>query len=390
MLLAAAFTVVATVADPSPAFVTMVRDVAIPETYTYPLPRIAPGTLLPCMHTRPIGHSVLCYDSGGPPRLALLPHRTEWGLATAKSWLHDAALPSNTVAVLNAVDLEAGTVRLGRGDIYPIVATNADTVTIRFTFADFRKDIRLKRGDVEPATMPPPPQLTREDDVLAALKLAEAHQKELKAKLRDAIRRRERLLSALESLRVTEVENEKLRAEIAAVASSYRKLAEWKPSGSDALDTLVALLRSVIEEQDNLNRQVRTAQLEIEPLRFVQALLLSAKTATEESKVELAGREAEREALIAGPDSETTGERYDMERALEETRKEHAELTRLLTQTELGTSEIRMLFELVMSLRAENDMLNERVADLMAEIEAARASLAEPDDEAEPPETHSP
>lgn len=337
------------------------------------------------------GYLVVCRDEAGDARAALLPFRTEWGLLTARSSEHDLTLPAESVRVLEDCALRPGACLLRAGRDYPVVSTSDTSVTVRYTVGDLSRDLTVarSRADVRKATRPPAAPM--EDQLQAALEKSDALQRELQGKLTDSERRREKLNEMLARLRLNEIENARLAAEVQRSSTAYRTLSQWKPQDAKAFEEAKRALAEAIQSRAEVEAGLQAAQIEVEPLRELRSRLLETEADTQGLRTELAGRLTEAEALIANRrGEEAASNRAELLAFLDKARQERSDVTGTLTQTEFDRLDGSLLFAQLKTIKTENARLNARIDELLTQLAELREGLKAPDPGAPAPAATAP
>jgi hypothetical protein len=360
----------------SPDVAVMRVTLALADLRPAPLQKALRSQVLTRAGETAEGYVVVCRDAEGDARMGLLPFRSEWGQVTARSSEHDATLPAGTVRVLQDIPLRPGVCLLEAGRDYPVVCTSASSVTVRYTAGDFSRDLMLVRGqaDVRPALRAEPVPL--EQQLQAALETSDARQRALQDELRLSELRREKLFAALSRLRLNEVENARLAAELQRSGDAYEALGRWTPRNPQALDKAVRALAKAIRDRSGVEAGLQAAQIEAEPLRELLTRLLETEAGSHGLRADLAGRQAELDVLASSRLGEdAAARRTELLGLLDRARKDRLDASGSLTQTEFDRMDGSLLFDQLKAIKAENARINGRIAELLEQLAELREAL---------------
>ena len=355
------------------------------------LPAAQPGDLLVQAGQTAEGYLVVCRDGAGDARAALLPFRTEWGLLTARSSEHDPSLPAGTVQVIQATGLRPGACLLLAGRDYPVVSTSATSVTVRYTAGALSRDLTIARNRADVHAAPSPQPMAAEDQLQVALEKSDALQRDLQDRLADSERRRGKLSDILARLRLNDVENTRLAAELQRSSSVYQALGQWNPQDPKAFDEAKQAMTEAIRVRAEVEAGLQAVQIEAEPLRELRSRLLDTEAETQGLRADLAGRQSEAEMLMANRRGEDAAAAHaELLTFLDQARQERSDLAGTLTQTEFDRIDGALLFDQLKAIKTENARLNTRIDELLTQLAGLREALKAPNPGAPTPPATTP
>jgi hypothetical protein len=351
------------------------RDLRLEDDGTGPLPEVSAGEVYPCPAVVASGFVLLCRTEGGGQRLALLPVRDPWGRVTARAWLYDLSMPSNTVSIQTAQPLKPGYVPLKQGKTLPVVASDGRAYTLRYVFRDYVRDVVVEREDL--VFHPPPPPETdpaKRKELALAQRLEAMREREeaLRMRLQTAMENTSRIVSLLQEMDRTSIETAGLQAEISRHEKMYRALAMSEELEPGARRETAARIAEAAQQHGAAETGLERLRRETAAMRDLRSRL----HAIENDLAMTLGSAAAEEATLRGlVKAVGVPGLKDLQQRLGETAGRLAEQNAQLSrQTEQMTA-AGWMTALLGQLADENVGLRERVAELQAELQALKDNL---------------
>lgn len=334
------------------------------------------------------GYLIVCRDAANLPRIAFLPSQDEWGHATARVWLSDTALQTNTIVIRQPLPLQSGFLYIRKGHRYPVLHIDQAAYTIAYTYGDFSRRVVVAKKDADFEVLPPPaaddrPQ--RFSDLEQTLKIARNDQDELREQLAAADLRRSGLLALLKQVGVADRERARLEAMVARAEAAYKSLLAYRPAYKKELAAWQRELTDVYRGLGSIFSSIEQLQMDIEPVRLMQRR--RQKTREEVTERE---RTQQREASThrAVLEDDTVPDLEEVEQALTVEIQDHAVLDEQVRRLETEKGLVAKVLAELKTVQAQNETLNGKIEALTDELEQLREEVGqvlEKDDPGEEP-----
>ena len=398
-------TAIADETAPVLGYAVMRRDRAIPEKGEHKFPMPPKGTILYSPKASATGYLVVWDDTEGEPRMAVLPFRDQYGRATAKAWLYDAGMETNTVEVRIPMPLRLGYIPLMRGRKYSIIASDADSYTLRYDFHGLARTITIDSDEAVVELPPPPerdPRKLREKEIEKLLERAKAEEKELQERLAKSKENARRVGMLLKQIGKAGTEKKRLLAEIAKSEASYNKLLGYEPVTAETAEAIAAELAKISKRHGELAAKLEVGGIEADALKVLYTLLIRIDADLEQLKTDVTAKLAEIQGLVSHyEDKEAKEEREKVREFLRQAREQlsgyQVQVKHLETQREMLTNLYEQLAAAEAALAEEVGKVQE-VSDAITalgegkgqDVAAVRPAPPKPPKEPEPPKPPKP
>ncbi|MCK5850052.1 MAG: hypothetical protein KAH23_03990 [Kiritimatiellae bacterium] len=363
--------------EPILGFAVMRRDIAVPDSGKAPFPKPTKGAILYSPKAAGTGYLVVSPDVKGRMRMAVLPFRDEWGHATAKAWLYDALMATNTVVVKIPAALKAGYIPLQRGMKYPIISSTKTTYELAYSFHGLERKVTISSAD---ATIELPPKPERDPRKLQEKKFEEIledalkEQKELQEQLLKSRGNAGQVARLVTQISNAGTEKKRLLADIAKSEAMYNKFLGYESQTGETADAIGDELKKLSKKHGEMSAELKTGSVEVQGLNALYSLLTLIDTDLERIKTVVMEKKAEVTAVVDHyADENTKSEKQRGRAMIARARQKLAGYEIQIKQLEMQKEMLAKLYGEIAAFRADLETKAEDVKRLETEIKNVRA-----------------
>jgi hypothetical protein len=351
----------------------MKQDVSFSDKGRAAFPAPEPRQVLSCARITDQGYMVLCQDAEGNPRMACLPLRDEWGHIAARTWLYEPSLEANTIMVQIPLALEPGSFVLARGERYPVLATNETAYTVRYTFEYYCRTVDIARASADVKPIEKDPAKIQESNLDTALVQHRDNAEGLRKRLQSFEESNARVLGLLKQLNETELEIDRLRADVVKAQTIRQALMEYQPETKALRETQAEQVEKTTRLQGKFSATRLLSQLDADALKNVQAQVQNAELEVERAKTQAMKSRSELSAVIAfQTDAAVEKDKEALKEELNQAGQELAAKSRQQQLVQSSRDLLQILRLEIEQILAENKQLTESVDRIAKEIEILR------------------